>query len=150
MDPFSLALMAGSTLLGVGGQLMAGRGAKEAAELNAFNMESESLLVKAQGVDQANRIADEFKQTMSSANAFFMGAAGRDVSDPSFQAYKKREMYVLGKDISDISMMTTLNQLKLKQQQADERRRGREAMTQSYLGAGRTLLKFGMDYQDLK
>jgi hypothetical protein len=149
MGPITLALMAGSTLLSVGGQIIAGKGAKDAAALNAYNIETESLLVKAQGVDQGNRIRESFKETMASANATF-AAFGRDVSDPSAQAYRKKEMYTLGKDISDISMMTTLNQLKLKQQAIDERIRGKEAMTRAYLGSAKTLLKFGMDYQDLK
>ena len=149
MDPITLALMAGSTLMSVGGQLIAGKGAKDAAEQNDFNIETESLLVKAQGLDQGNRLRQSFKETMASAEAVF-AAFGRDVSDPSMQAYKKKEMYILGKDISDVSMMTTLNQLKLKQQSVDERMRGKQAMTAAYLGAGRSLLKFGMDYQDLK
>jgi hypothetical protein len=149
MDPFTLALMAGSTALGIGGQIIGARGQKDAAELNAFNIETESLLVKAQGLDQGNRLRQSFKETMASAEAIF-AAFGRDASDPSVQAYKKKEMYTLGKDISDISMMTTLNQLKLKQQASDERLRGKQAMTAGYLGAGRSLLKFGMDYQDLK
>lgn len=149
MDPITLALMAGSTLLGVGGQLIAGKGAKDAAELNAYNIETESVLVRAQGLDQGNRLRESFKETMASSEAIF-AAFGRDVSDPSMQAYKKKEMYILGKDISDVSMMTTLNQLKLKQQAVDERIRGKQAMTAAYLGAAKTLIKFGSDYQDLK
>jgi hypothetical protein len=149
MDPFTIMMFA-SAGLGAFGQIMGGKNQKFAAEMDAYNAETEAILVRAQGIEQGNLLAEEFKETMSSANALFMGAMGRDLSDRSLEAYKNKEMYTLGKDIDNTSLMSSLEELKLKQQAASDRLRGKNAMMSATIGATRTLLKAGLDYGDVK
>jgi hypothetical protein len=85
---------------------------------------------------------------MSAADAAFY-AAGRDI-DPSVEAFKRKEQKVFGEDISDLNLMTRLNELKLKQQGATERRVGKEAFIGSLLKATSTGLSAYSDYRDTR
>lgn len=147
MNPFTLMMLA-SAGVSAAGSIFGGISAQQTGELNAFSMKTESILAKAQGVQQANMRNTAFKEAMSAADAAFY-AAGRDI-DPSIEAFKAKEQKVFGEDISDLALMTRLNELKLRQQGAAERRMGREALIGSLLKATSTGLTAYSDYRDTR
>lgn len=130
------------------GAISAGAAAKRTSELKAFNIETESVLSRTQALQQSRIRNNELKEALATADAFFMGVAGRDISDPSIQAFRKKEMETTGDDISDIEMMSRLNQLKFKTEALAERRRGREAYRASLFKAASTMASAYADYQD--
>lgn len=141
-------IMAISSGVSAIGTLAAGIGAKKTAELQAFNIQTESILSRAQAIQQSRLRNEELKEAFATADAFFMGVAGRDISDPSIQAMKRREMETTGEDISDIEMMSRLNQLKYKTEALATKRRGRQSLISSIFKAGTTAATAYYDYKD--
>ena len=130
------------------GAISVGAAAKKTSELTAFNIETESDLSRTQALQQSRIRNNEFKEALATADAFFMGVAGRDISDRSIEAYKRKELETTGDDISDIEMMSRLNQLKFKTEAFAERRRGREFYRASLFRAATTVASGYADYQD--
>lgn len=147
IELMTLAMLA-SAGVSAAGSIYGGIAAKRTGELNAFSTKTESILAKAQGIQQANMRNTAFKEAMSAADAAFY-AAGRDI-DPSVEAFKRKEQKVFGEDISDLNLMTRLNELKLRQQGATERRVGKEAFIGSLLKATATGLSAYSDYRDTR
>ena len=145
IELITLAMLA-SAGVSAAGSIYGGISAKRTGVLNAFSTKTESILAKAQGVQQANMRNTAFKEAMSAADAIFY-AAGRDI-DPSVEAFKRKEQKVFGEDISDLNLMTRLSELKLRQQGATERRVGKEAFIGSLIKATSTGLTAYSDYKD--
>jgi hypothetical protein len=75
IELITLAMLA-SAGVSAAGSIYGGISAKRTGELNAFSTKTESILAKAQGVQQANMRNTAFKEAMSAADAIFY-AAGR-------------------------------------------------------------------------
>lgn len=146
MEPATMMLLASASQ--AVGTLISGISAKNTAALNAFNIKTESILARAQAIQQSTLRNDQLKEAMATADALFMGAMGRDISDPSFQAMKRKELETTGEDISDIEMMSRLNQLKYKAEASAMKRKGRETLLASVLSAAGTAGSGYADYRD--
>lgn len=144
MDPFTL-LMIGSTALSAGGQLMAGKAEKDAAKLNAFNMESEKILNRASAIQQATARKEEYDLATSANIANF--SITRDVgSDMSVKAFLERQKEIVGKDISRMEQQANFERLASNYAQANERIRGSQAMRASIFSAIGTVAEGGLKY----
>ena len=130
MDPITIAMI-GSSALNVFGQISAGQAAKEAADLNAFNIKTDKVLNEAQAMQQARARKEEY-DLATSANIAAFYAAGRDVgSDKSVQAFLERQQELVGDDIGRIARQKNMNAMKAEMQAMAEKRRGRNAYTAS-------------------
>jgi len=131
-------LMIASTALSVFGQIAAGKAQQEASELNAFGIETETELGKAQAMQMAQARMDEYNSA-SSANLASFAAAGRDIgSDRSVKAFMEKQKEVVGKDVGRMDIQSQMNLLKGRQQAAAERTAGRAARTASLFSAAST------------
>ena len=149
MDPFTIAML-GSSILSAGGQIAGGIGARKTAELNAFNMETEAKLNKAQAMQMAQARIDEY-DSASSSNIAAFAAAGRDIgSDRSVKAFMDRQKEIIGKDLGRMDTQAQFQQVQLRQQAAGERRAGRDAQTASLFSAADTLSSGIYKYQTAK
>lgn len=147
MTPEMIMAIAGG--VSAAGTLAGGIGAKKTGELQTFNIETESILSRTQALQQSRLRNDQLKEALASAETFFMGVAGRDISDPSIQAMKRKEMETTGEDISDIEMMSRLNQLKYKTEGLAAKGRGRDSLIASIIKAGSTAASTYYDYKDV-
>ena len=150
MEPITAALMLGSTAISVFGQLSAGQAAKEASELNAFGIETEAELGKAQAMQMAQARMDEY-ESASSANLASFAAAGRDIgSDRSVKAFMDKQKEIIGKDIGRMGTQSQMELMKGRQQAAAERTAGRAAKTASLFSAASTATSGLYKYQMAK
>ena len=149
MDPITM-FMLGSSVLSAGSQIIGGAGARRTAELNAFNMETEAELNKAQAMQMAQARMDEYEMASSSNIAAF-AAAGRDVgSDRSVKAFMERQKEVIGKDLGRMDTQAQFEQVQARQQAAGERRAGRDAQTASLISAADTMTSGLYKYQSAR
>lgn len=138
MDPITASIMLGSTAVSVFGQLLGGKAQQETAELNAFNIETETELGKAQARQMANARMDEYDQATSSNIALF-AAAGRDIGeDRSVKAFLDKQKEIVGTDIGRMQTQSQLEATRGMQQAAAERTSGRAARTASLFAAAQT------------
>ena len=138
MDPITASILLGSTAVSVIGQLMGGAAAQKTAELNAFNIETESELGKTQAIQMANARMEEYDQATSSNIALF-SAAGRDIGDDrSVKAFLEKQKEIIGTDIGRIQTQSQFEATRGKQQAAAERTSGRAARTASLFQAAET------------
>ena len=150
MDPITAALMLGSTAISVFGDLYAGQAAKETADLNAFNIETEAELGKAQAMQMAQARMDEY-ESASSANIASFAAAGRDIgSDRSVKAFMDKQKEIIGKDIGRMGTQSQMELIKGRQQAAAERTAGRAAKTASLFSAASKATSGLANYQTAK
>ena len=149
MDPFTM-MMLGSSVLSAGAQIAGGIGARRTAQLNAFNMETEAKLNKAQAMQMAQARIDEY-DSASSSNIAAFAAAGRDIgSDRSVKAFMDRQKEIIGKDLGRMDTQAQFQQVQLRQQAAGERRAGRDALISSLFSAAGTTASGISDYQKTK
>ena len=139
MDPITASLLLGSTAISAFGQIASGIGARRTAQLNAFNMETEAKLGKAQAMQMAQARMEEY-ESASSSNIAAFAAAGRDIgSDRSVKAFMERQKEIIGKDLGRMDTQAQFEQVQARQQAAGERRAGRDAQTASLFSAAETL-----------
>ena len=149
MDPFT-ASMLGSTAVSIFGQLSAGKAAQREGELNAFGIETERLLGKAQAKQMANARMEEYNQASSSNIAMF-AAAGRDTgSDRSVKAFMDKQKEIVGTDLGRMQTQSQIQALRSSQQAAAERSAGRAARTASLFAAAETATSGLTKYQMAK
>ena len=149
MDPFTIMMLA-STAVSAGGQLLAGRQAKDAAQMNAFNMETENIINQAMARQQANARREEY-DLATSANIAAFSAMGRDVgSDRSVAAFLERQKEIVARDTSRIDQQSEFERLGSKFAQSNERMRGKQAATASLFSAVGTLAEGGFRYYQVK
>jgi hypothetical protein len=131
-------LMIASTALSVFGQIAAGKAQQEASELNAFGIETETELGKAQAKQMANARKEEYDSATSSNLALF-AAAGRDIgSDRSVKAFLEKQKEIVGTDIGRMQTQAQLEMLQGRQRAAAERTSGKAARTASLFAAAET------------
>lgn len=133
--------------IGAVGQIAAGQAAKEAADLNAFNIKTDKVLNEAQAMQQARARKEEY-DLATSANIAAFYAAGRDVgSDKSVQAFLERQQELVGDDLGRIARQKNMNAMKAEMQAMAEKRRGRNAYTSSLFNAAGTMAQGVYQYQ---
>lgn len=145
MDPFTIAMI-GSTVFSAAGQLMAGSSAKKAAELDAFNIETEREFGKAQAMENRNSRIAEYNFNKSGNIAAF-SSAGRDIgADRSVRAFMEKQKEIVGKDLKTSSRMQIMQAGKATAQAAAARTEGRAAQQSAMLGALTTVASGASQY----
>lgn len=150
MEPITAALMIGSTLFSAYGQIKAGESAQKESELNAFGIETERLLGKAEAKQMANARMAEYDQASSSNIAMF-AAAGRDIgADRSVKAFMDAQKEIVGTDLGRMQKQSQIQGIRSRQQAAAERSAGRAARTASLFDAATTVTSGLTKYQMAK
>lgn len=143
-------LMIASTVFSVFGQLSAGQAAKEAAELDAFGIETDRELGKAQAIENANTRLEVYKSNMSTNIASF-AASGRDVgADRSVSAFMERQKEIVGKDLKSNATMALIVANKATAQASAVRAEGRAAKQSATIGALTSIASGAFQYYDVK
>lgn len=138
MDPFTIMMLA-STAASAGGQLIAGRAAKDAAELNAYNIKSQRIVGEAEAIQRHNDRLEQYRSNLS-ANIASFAAKGRDVGqDRSVAAFLERQKEVAASDTTRSDFMGMMESLKASSEAAAVRSEGRAQQTSAIIGAFTTL-----------
>lgn len=159
MDPLTLAALAGPAAaplaLGmavVGGvaQIFGGISARKQAELDAFNVQTQGVMARAEAKERSNARAEAWRSNESQNIAMF-SAMGRDVSNSqSVSAFLERQKEIAAKDITTSDFMGYMEQMKMRQEAARVRAEGRAAQTAGWIG-GLTSMTTGLtDFTDVK
>ena len=128
-----------STIASVGGMVLGGIGAKQEAELTAFNIETEKRQNQVAAMQQARARRDEYDLATSSNIAAF-SAAGRDITtDRSVQAFLEKQKEVAAQDIGRIATQTNVEDLRSDMMAMAARRQGRNALYTSLFNAAGTV-----------
>jgi len=124
-----------STIASVGGMVLGGIGAKQEADLTAFNIETEKRQNQVSAMQQARARRDEYDLATSSNIAAF-SAAGRDITtDRSVQAFLEKQKEVAAQDIGRIATQTNVEDLRSDMMAMAARRQGRNALYASLFNA---------------
>lgn len=143
-------LMLASAAISAGGALMAGSAAKQASELDAFNIETDAELGKAQASQMAQARIAEYEMATSSNIAAF-SAAGRDIGgDRSVKAFLDAQKEILGTDIGRMQNQSNMEALKMQQAAMSERQSGRAAQQASLFQAGSAVTSGLFNYYQAK
>ena len=133
------AIGLGTSLLSAYGQMQAGKLQARAAEIDAYNKETEAIQNQALATQQANARREEY-DLATSANIAQFSAMGRDIgSDRSVAAFLERQKEIVGKDIGRIGTQAQMENLGLKFAAAGDRFRGRAAYQASVYSAMATV-----------
>jgi hypothetical protein len=117
------------------GQIAAGQAAKEASDLNAFQIETDKELNKVQALQRSRSRREEYIMARS-ANIAAFSAAGRDIaSDRSVEAFLKRQQEIVADDTSRIDQQVQFENVKAGMAASAERRRGRNALSAAMFSA---------------
>jgi hypothetical protein len=126
-----------------------GKAQKSAAEANAQQMERDMELARVEAAQNALARTQDYAQSVSSNEAFF-AFSGRDVSDRSVRAFMQRQEEIYSTDISRLASGTEMRAKSASARAGAERKRGRNALTAGYLGAGRSFGEGIYDYKRSK
>ena len=128
-----------STIVSAGGTVLGGIGAKQEADLTAFNIETEKRQNQVSAMQQARARRDEYDLATSSNIAAF-SAAGRDITtDRSVQAFLEKQKEVAAQDIGRIATQTNVEDLRSDMMAMAARRQGRNALYASLFNAAGTV-----------
>lgn len=142
IDPFTL-LAFGSKVVQAGALRSAGKAAKQGAELDAFNTETEKKRSKVSALQRHNDRLELYRNNLSSNLAAFRG---RD--DASVKAFLDRQREVALEDTSRSDLMGMFEQAKLQQQATTIRVEGRAKQKAANIKAFTTLMSGMMEFQD--
>lgn len=135
----SVELLLIATAIKAGGTILGGIGAKQEAELTAFNIETEKRQNQVAAMQQARARRDEYDLATSSNIAAF-SAAGRDITaDRSVQAFLEKQKEVAAQDIGRIATQTNVEDLRSDMMAMAARRQGRNALYASLFSAAGTV-----------
>lgn len=144
-----MSLMLISAGISAIGSIMGGIGAKQTAELNAFNMKTESIMNEGIAIQRANARKEEY-DLLTSANIAALGVT-RDIgADRSVKAILEADKERLGRDISTIETQRRLGVLQAQQAAAGERRRGQQALISSLFDAAGTMAEAAYKYGQVR
>ena len=147
MLPF---LMLASQGVSAAGSLMGGMAQKNAAELNAFNIETEKELGKAQALQRHNDRLEVYRSNLSSNIASF-AAQGRDVgADRSVAAFLDRQQEIATDDTANSDFMAMMQGMKADSQAAAVRAEGRAALSAGIINGFTTLAGGLNEYMQVK
>lgn len=143
-------LLLASAAVSAGGELMAGASAKNAANLNAFNIETEKVAGEAEALQRHNDRLDVYRSNLS-ANIASFAAQGRDVGeDRSVSAFLQRQQDIATDDTARSDFMGMMEANKRASQAAAVRAEGRAAMTSAVIGAFTTMAGGLHQYNQVK
>lgn len=149
MDPFSIMMLV-SAGVSAGGQVMAGRSAKDAAELNAYNIETQKLVGETEAIQRHNDRLEQYRSNLS-ANIASFAAKGRDVGqDRSVAAFLERQKEIASSDTTRSDFMGMMESLKASSEAAAVRSEGRAQQTSAMIGAFTTLVGGLYKYQQTR
>lgn len=146
MEPATAYLLA--TAASAVGSVIGGISGAAVKRLEAFGVETERKLAKAQATQATISLRSEMKSALKSADALY-SAFGRDIGDEdrSRAAKRKADYEVVGDDMSDIAMMARINDIALRQRKAATIRQGKDKLVSSLLQAATTA---GTGYHEYK
>lgn len=148
MDPITMFLV--STAVSTGGQLFAGASAAKSAKLNAFNIETDRELGKAEAINRHNDRLELYRSNLSTNIAQF-AAQGRDVSsDRSIAAFLEKQKKTAAKDTSRSDLMGAMDSAKFASQAQAVRADGRAQQASAFIGAFTTLAGGLNSYNQVK
>jgi len=104
-SPITAPLLVAAAAINVGDQILGGIEAKKESELNAFNIQTDKKLNKAQAMQQSEARRAEYDVATASNIAAF-AAMGRAQSDSSVKAFLKRQKELFGKEIGRTETQT--------------------------------------------
>lgn len=147
IDPF--------TIFSIVSSVAGGFGQMKAAELEAYNLETQAIsqraqdeMQKAEAKQRATARVEEWQAATSTNIAQF--SMTRDIgSDRSVQAFLEKQKETVGKDISRLGRQSQMQSMQAKGQAAAERRAGRDAFIGSLFSAAGTYQKGLMIQNDL-
>lgn len=148
-SPITAPLLVAAAAINVGGQILGGIGAKKESELNAFNIQTDKKLNKAQAMQQSEARRAEYDVATASNIAAF-AAMGRAQSDSSVEAFLKRQKELFGKDIGRAETQTGIESRKADMAAATEKRRGTTALATSLFRAAGTAGQAAYQYETVK
>ena len=134
-----------AAVIGGVGSYKSGQSQKKEAEANAQQMERDMELGKIEAAQNALAMSQDYAQSVSSNEAFF-AFSGRDVSDRSVRAFMQRQEEIYSTDISRLASDTEMRAKSAAAMAGAERKRGRNALTAGYLGAGQRFSQGIYDY----
>ena len=131
-----------------GMQARSGAAAKAAADLDAFNIETQREVSKAEALQRHNDRLEQYRaNTRANVAVFF--ASGADVRpDKSVGAFLNRQQEIATQDTKRSDLMGFFEQMKLTQQATATRVEGRAQKQAAMIGAFNTMAKGIMTYQD--
>ena len=139
-----------ATAVSAAGQLAAGAGARQSAQLNAYNIETERELSKTEAINRHNDRLEQYRSNLSSNIASF-AAMGRDVgADRSVGAFLEKQKKVATSDTARSDFMGAMEAMKLTSQAAATRTEGRAQQASAAIGAFTTVLGGLHRYQQTK
>lgn len=141
IDPFTL-LAFGSKIVQAGAVRSAGKAARQGAELDAFNTETEKKRSKVSALQRHNDRLESYRNNLSANIAAFRG---RD--DASVRAFLTRQRNIALEDTSRSDLMGMFEQAKLQQQATTLRVEGRAKEKAANIQAFTTLMGGLMDFQ---
>ena len=141
-----LALASGA--FSIIGQLGAAQARAEEAKLRAFNLETEKIMAKAQGIQSARLRNEAFKEAKAINDTLFLSRS--DELTTSQEAFYRKQKEKTGEDVSNINLMTFMNQLKYTQEVSAEKRKVRPSLLAGVLSAGTAAFDTYSKYQDVK
>tara|TARA_B100001939_G_scaffold280779_1_gene249514 strand:+ start:2127 stop:2567 length:441 start_codon:yes stop_codon:yes gene_type:complete len=142
IDPFTL-LAFGSKVVQAGAMASAGRAQRKAAELDAFNTETEKKRSKISALQRHNDRLELYRNNLATNIATFRG---RD--DASVRAFLNRQRDIALQDTSRSDLMGMFEQAKLQQQATTIRVEGRAREKAAKVKAFTTLMGGLMQFQD--
>ena len=129
------------------GQVAAGMGAQQEAQLNAFQMETQKKENQVTAMQQARARREEY-DLATSANLAAFAAQGRDIgADRSVEAFLRRQEEIAGQDLGRIARQTRAEDLRADMMAMAEKRRGRNALYSSLFSAVGTMAEAGYKYK---
>jgi len=131
------------------GFFIRGISAKNQAKLDEFNIGTESVMAKAQGLRESRLLIEQFEDIMKSNLAFTLTKLNRKIT-PDLKAAFETDRDKVEESAADIDFMTYINQLGYRQEAAAKKRKGKEALFASILQASQTGLETYSDYKDTK
>lgn len=122
------------------GQAQAGQAAKKAADLNAFNIETDKRRSETEALQRHNDRLEQFNENTSS-NIDMFAAMGRDIGgqDRSVKAFLEKQKKIAASDTARSDFMGMAEAMKLRQQATATRIEGRAMKQAAMIGAFSTM-----------
>lgn len=145
-----MSIMLIATAVSAFGQLAAGAGARQAAELNAFNIETEKVMSETQARQRHNDRLEQYRNNLS-ANLASFAASGRDIGqDRSVGAFLARQKEIAASDTARSDFMGMMEGIKLSQAAAATRSEGRAQQMSATIGAFTSLAQGLYQYNQVR
>lgn len=128
------------------GQLFGAIGQAEYDRLKEFNLGTEKVLAKAQGIQSARLRNEAFKEAKAINDTIFLSRS--DEITTSQEAFYRKQKEKTGEDVSNINLMTFMNQLKYTQEISAQKTKARTTLLAGILEAGQTGLETYAGFED--